>query len=101
MFEEVERRRGYAGALASLAFLSLIVYFTYSAVQGSYGLMRLFQAEAQGQQLDRELSRLRAERKVMENKTRRLSSEFLDLDLLDEQARKVLGLTRGDEIVIR
>lgn len=37
----------------------------------------------------------------MENLTKRLSDEYLDLDLLDEQARDVLGLLRGDEIVIR
>ena len=37
----------------------------------------------------------------MENRTRRLSDQFLDLDLLDEQARDVLGYIRADEIVIR
>jgi len=36
----------------------------------------------------------------MENKTHRLSDNFLDLDLLDEQARKVLGMARPDEIII-
>jgi cell division protein FtsB len=30
----------------------------------------------------------------------RLSDEFLDIDLLDEQAREVLGYVRADEIVI-
>jgi len=30
-----------------------------------------------------------------------LSDEFLDLDLLDQQARDVLGMIRADEIVIR
>lgn len=37
----------------------------------------------------------------MENRTRRLSDSYLDLDLLDEQARSVLGYVRADEIVIR
>jgi cell division protein FtsB len=37
----------------------------------------------------------------MENLTTRLSDNFLDLDLLDQQARDVLGLIRTDEIVIR
>ncbi|MGR3813148.1 MAG: septum formation initiator family protein, partial [Cognatishimia activa] len=32
---------------------------------------------------------------------RRLSDDYLDLDLLDQQARSVLGLIRGDEMVIR
>ena len=32
--------------------------------------------------------------------TRRLSDDFLDLDLLDEMARQVLGHMRPDEIVL-
>jgi cell division protein FtsB len=38
---------------------------------------------------------------VIANKTLRLSAGSLDLDLLDEQARKVLGLGRPDELIIR
>ena len=33
--------------------------------------------------------------------TRRLSDDYLDIDLLDEQVRSVLGYIRADEIVIR
>ena len=56
-------------------------------------------AEADVLREDRDL--LLTEIAVMENLTRRLSDEYLDLDLLDEQARTVLGLLRADEIVIR
>ena len=38
---------------------------------------------------------------AMTNLTHRLSDEFLDIDLLDQQARDVLGYMRADEIVIR
>ncbi|MGL4320838.1 MAG: septum formation initiator family protein, partial [Paracoccaceae bacterium] len=31
----------------------------------------------------------------------RLSDAYLDIDLLDQQARDVLGYVRADEIVIR
>ncbi len=37
----------------------------------------------------------------MTNLTTRLSDHYLDLDLLDEQLRDVLGYVRADEIVIR
>jgi cell division protein FtsB len=37
----------------------------------------------------------------MRNKTLRMSDGYLDLDLLDEQARDVLGYVRADELVIR
>nr|WP_284154974.1 septum formation initiator family protein [Algicella marina] len=64
-------------------------------------MFRQMQVEAQEELLLRELAGLQAEKALIANKTRRLSIEYLDLDLLDEQARKVLGLARGDEIIIR
>lgn len=80
---------------------SLAAYFTFAAVQGDFGLFRRVKIQAQEQELSLQLSALKTEVAVMENKTRRMSDTYLDLDLLDEQARKVLGLARGDEIVIR
>ena len=44
---------------------------------------------------------VRAEVARMENLTKRLSDDYLDVDLLDEQARSILGVIRADEIVIR
>jgi cell division protein FtsB len=76
-------------------------YFTFAAVQGDYGLFRQVQLEAEAEVLQAERDRLAEDLAAMENRTRRLSDEFLDLDLLDEQARDVLGYVRADEIVIR
>jgi len=89
-----------AVVIFSIAF-SLAAYFTFAAVQGDYGLFRRIQIQAQERDLTKKLDALKLDVAVMENKTRRLSDDYLDLDLLDEQSRKVLGLVRGDEIVIR
>lgn len=80
---------------------SLGAYFTFAAVQGSYGLFRHAEVTADAEKLRQELAVLQERVEKMENLTRRLSDEFLDLDLLDQQARDVLGLMRTDEIVIR
>lgn len=84
----------------ALMFL-LASYFTFAAVQGNFGLFRRVQIQAQEHELSVQLAQLQAQVSVMSNKTRRLSDDYLDLDLLDEQARKVLGLARGDEILVR
>lgn len=89
------------GMVFSIAVIAAIGYFAYAAIQGDYGTFRRIQVEAQAMVLKRELAALQSERARLENRVRRLSSDYLDLDLLDEQARKVLGLARGDEIVIR
>ncbi len=77
------------------------VYFTFAAVQGDYGLFRRVEIAAERDALSRDLAKLEAEITEMENLTRRLSDTYLDLDLLDQQARSVLGMIRSDEIVIR
>ena len=51
--------------------------------------------------LQDELADIKAEVARLENLTRRLSDTYLDLDLLDHQARDVLGMIRADEIVVR
>ncbi|EBA09730.1 hypothetical protein SSE37_07978 [Sagittula stellata E-37] len=80
--------------------LSLSAYFTFAAVQGDFGLFRRAEIVVEGQKLEQELAAVQAEVLQMENLTRRLSDDFLDLDLLDQQARDVLGLVRSDEIVV-
>ncbi|RYH11166.1 septum formation initiator family protein [Tropicimonas sp. IMCC6043] len=82
-------------------FLLLAMYFTFAAMQGDFGLFRRIEIEAETRALEAEKAKLEAEVARLSNKTRRLSEDYLDLDLLDEQARTVLGLIRVDEIVIR
>lgn len=83
----------------SLAFV-LGSYFTFAAVQGDYGVFRRVRIEADIQQLTAERAQLKTELAVLTNKTHRLTDNYLDLDLLDQQARKVLGYMRADELVI-
>ena len=92
-------------ALGSIAVFSLAVllgcYFSYSAVQGDYGVFRKVKIEAELKALRQQRGMLQANLAELENLTTRLSDDFLDLDLLDERARGILGYVRYDEIVIR
>ncbi len=83
-----------------LGTLMLGLYFTFAAVQGDYGVFKRAEVNAEGRALSAELALLETEVARMENLTRRLSDTYLDLDLLDEQARDVRGLIRSDEIVL-
>ena len=96
------RQRPAFGAFLffGIAF-ALSSYFTFAAVQGDYGIFRRIEVNAERAQLRQELEALQQDVACMENLTQRLSDDFLDLDLLDQQARDVLGLIRADEIVIR
>ncbi len=80
---------------------TLGVYFLFAAVQGDYGVFRQVQITGEAEQLTSERDQLLAQLSGLQNLTRRLSDSYLDLDLLDEQVRDVLGYVRADELVIR
>ena len=94
-------KSGIGGLIYVSGALALSMYFTFGAVQGDFGLFRRVQIEAEKQELIRERNDLERQLASIENKTRRLSDDYLDLDLLDQQARDILGVMRPNEIIIR
>jgi cell division protein FtsB len=96
------RTRPAIGVVVYFALTFVLgMYFTFASVQGDYGLFRRIQIDAEARTLTEDLAELDHELAGLRNKTHRLSDAYLDLDLLDEQARDVLGLVRADEIVLR
>ncbi|SEK41220.1 Cell division protein FtsB [Roseovarius azorensis] len=95
------RSRPWGTLILFIIAFFLSAYFTFAAVQGDYGLFRRAEIVAQSATLEAQRDDLRSRVARMENLTQRLSDTYLDLDLLDQQAREVLGLLRSDEIVIR
>lgn len=97
-------RSGLRQAAVSMAYIVLvgvIAVFAHSGLQGDHGLAALREAAAEERRLAAELESLRRQRAEMENRVLRLGDGYLDLDLLDERARAVLGLVRQDELVVR
>jgi len=94
-------QRGLGGLVYLVSAFGLGVYFTFAAVQGDYGMFARVAINAEAVTLTAERDRLALELAEMRNLTQRLSDDFLDLDLLDQQARDVLGYMRADEVAIR
>jgi cell division protein FtsB len=81
-------------------FCSLVLfYLAFHAVSGDRGVVALFKESRKLELLKAELAQVRAERDMLDAKVRRLSNDSLDLDLLDEQVRRVLGLMGKNEVV--
>ena len=98
--DQAETRSRYRlFGLFSLA-LAVSLYFAFAAVQGEYGLFRRAEVKAEILQQQIILNDLMGEITRMENLTSRLSDSFLDLDLLDQQARDILGYARPDELIL-
>ena len=81
----------------TVAFVS---YFSYHSVHGAYGLKATEAMEAQRIQRLQQLNELTAEREKLEKQVQLLSDGSLDKDMLDEQARAALNLSKVNEIVI-
>lgn len=91
-------------SISAVVFFVLMIllglYFAFAAVQGPSGILRRVQLEVETTELLADRDSLQSEVDRMRNLTRRLSSDYLDLDLLAERARQILGLAREDEIII-
>jgi cell division protein FtsB len=94
-------RPGVGLAIYIVVMVTLGMYFAFASIQGDFGLFRRVQIEAETRALVAERDRLAQEVAALRNKTVRLSDTYLDVELLDQQARDVLGMVRADEIVLR
>ena len=83
-----------------LVIIFVTFYFGITALYGKYGLFILFQKQAEKEILFQINSELSNEIQVWENLTKRMSRSYLDLDLLDEQARKILRVARSGDAIL-
>lgn len=87
-------------AIGPLFCVLFLFYFGFHTVSGERGLFALFKETRRLEALQAELATIKTKRIELENKVKRLSSDSLDLDMLDEQARSVVGLAGKDEVVV-
>ncbi|MEM1360155.1 MAG: septum formation initiator family protein [Pseudomonadota bacterium] len=83
----------------AISFIA-ILYFAFAAIRGELGVIERLSIAAQTEHLNTEKENLALEIAALENKTYRLSDGFLDLDLLDERARDILGYLRADDLIL-
>jgi cell division protein FtsB len=82
-------------------FMLLIAYFGFHAIQGEWGLIRYLQVNQKIALLEIEAGEIGAERQALEHRVALISHiDGVDPDLLDEQARYMLGFTHPEELVI-
>lgn len=96
IFEDVNFKR----FLGPLLFTAAVCYLSFHALNGERGIYAFLKQSRNLDASQQELARLATERKSLENNVHLLSNESLDLDLLDEQARRVLGKVDQHEIVV-
>ena len=79
---------------------SFMVYLGYDGLYGDHGVVNLLRLNDQVERLEMELAEREKETALLEVRTRLLRPESLDLDLLDERARAMLGYANPNDLVI-
>ena len=77
-----------------------IIYFIYHALAGNRGIFALIDITYKIEESYNKLDAIRAERINLEHRVSLMSDKSMDLDLLDEQSRKVLGYAKEDEVIL-
>ena len=77
-----------------------IFYLGYHGLYGDNGLLRYFQLQQQMERYEYELALIKEERELLIHRTAGLKRSSLDLDLINERARTVLGYAHPDDLVI-
>jgi cell division protein FtsB len=78
----------------------IFLYLVYFLVYGQRGLLQYFYLSKQNQEYNERLSQLTSENQYLSNRIKKLQPNTVDLDFLDEQVRKKLGLIDKNEIII-
>jgi cell division protein FtsB len=80
--------------------ISLIIYFIFASIFSQKGLLELFKLKQQVQNKDFAKKELISKMKLKKSMVEGMNIDSLDLDLVDEQSRRVLGYVGKNEVVI-
>ena len=87
--------------ITSLAVcLILSLYFIIASFNGEFGVSAKYNLLAKEKVLANELEIINEETKTIKNRIKRLSDSSLDLELLDQQARIILGMIGEKELIV-
>ena len=95
-----EIRRRTRAAFAPFILILVIIYFGTSFVEGKRGVIAWLSLTQKNKEASNKLSVLRNQRIQNENIAKGLRYSSLDLDLLEEQARKKLGFTHPNDYLV-
>jgi len=79
---------------------TICLYFAYHLVYGEMGYFSMKKIDATLNESKKEYDDLKQERVGLENRVKRLRPDSLDLDVLDERSRDVLGYVKEDEVIL-
>lgn len=78
----------------------MIFYFMFVSLFGEKGLIEYYSLKKEALRIENEKADLQNKIRLKRDMIKAMNYDSLDLDLVDEQSRKILGYVGKDEIVI-
>lgn len=100
MWTRQHKNRNTGRLILPTVTAAFLAYFGYHAYNGEYGINSKYELEARRIELSARLERLRSDRLHVERRTALLRDGSLEKDMLDEQARRALNVSKADEVTI-
>lgn len=100
MIRLIEQRYTLKQNILMIIGLCLCLYFTYHLTFGTRSYLNFVLLEHSTERLTAEYNGLSKQRQELESRVRKLRPDSLDRDMLEEQARLVLGYSYPDEHII-
>ena len=100
MWTRQHKQRNTGRLIVPAVAALFLAYFGFHAYHGEFGIYSKYLYEAQAVELQARLDAVKAQRVGMERRVQLLQDGTLEKDMLDEQARRALNLSKPDEIVI-
>ena len=100
MWTRYHKKRKTGRLIMPAVTIAFVGYFGYHCIHGEYGLVAAQKFEKVRFERERELAALVKKRTALEKQVQLMSDGSLEKDMIDEEARYQLNVSRPDEIVI-
>lgn len=100
MWTKQRRKTNRGRLIVPLLATLFFAYFGFHAYHGEYGLYSAIKLQEQTKLLQAQLDAVTASRTELERQVQLMHDGTIERDMLDEQARKALNVSRPDEVTI-
>lgn len=94
------KKRKTGAVILPLVAAAFLAYFGFHAWHGEFGIYSSYELVERKARMEMRLAELKAERHRLESRVMLMQDGSIEKDMLDEQARRALNLTKPDEITI-
>ncbi|OQM75952.1 FtsB family cell division protein [Manganibacter manganicus] len=100
MWTRQHKQRNTGRLIIPTLCAAFLAYFGFHAYHGEYGIYSKYRLQARTANLEEQLAAVKARRADLEHRVALLHDGTLEKDMLDEQARKALNLSKPNEIIV-